>query len=127
MKVKPKRPHKLHIKKGDTVIVMRGKEAPTRDENGKMIYTKGRVLKVFPNEQRALVEGCNMVKKHARPSQDNPQGGIIEQEGPIHISNLMLEDPKTKEPTRIGYKFVEGKKGTKKVRYAKKSGEILDK
>ncbi|GGA53768.1 50S ribosomal protein L24 [Kroppenstedtia guangzhouensis] len=122
-----KRPNKLHVKKGDTVIVMRGKDAPTRDKNGKMIYTKGRVLKVYPAERRALVEGVNMVKKHSRPSQDNPQGGIIEQEAPIHISNLMLEDPKTKEPTRVGYKFIEGKGGKQtKVRYAKKSGEVID-
>jgi large subunit ribosomal protein L24 len=110
------------------VIVMRGKEAPYFDENGKKVYTRGRVIKVFPKTNRALVEGVNMVKKHARPSQANPQGGIIEQEAPIHISNLMIEDPKTKEPTRIGYKFIEGKNGEKvKVRYAKKSGEILDK
>ncbi|OYD06605.1 50S ribosomal protein L24 [Paludifilum halophilum] len=118
----------MHIKKGDTVIVLRGKDAPTRDKNGKMVYTKGRVLKVYPNEQRALVEGVNMVKKHTRPTQDNPQGGIIEQEAPVHLSNLMVEDPQSKEPTRIGYKFVEGKGGKqKKVRYAKKSGEALDK
>ncbi|MFC4075403.1 50S ribosomal protein L24 [Salinithrix halophila] len=123
-----KRPNKLHIKQGDTVIVMRGKEAPTRDKDGKMVYTKGRVLKVYPKENRALVEGVNMVKKHTRPSQDNPQGGIVEQEAPIHVSNLMVEDPKTKEPSRIGYKFVDGKGGQqKKVRYAKKSGEALDK
>lgn len=125
--MKVKRPNKVHIKKGDTVIVMRGKDAPTRDKNGKMIYTKGRVLKVFPKDSRALVEGVNMVKKHSRPTQDNPQGGIIEQEAPIHVSNLMLEDPQSKEPTRIGYKVTEGKGGKqKKVRYAKKSGEILD-
>jgi large subunit ribosomal protein L24 len=123
-----KKPNKLHIKAGDMVIVMRGKEAPYFDENGKKVYTRGRVIKVFPKTNRALVEGVNMVKKHTRPSQANPQGGIIEQEAPIHISNLMIEDPKTKEPTRIGYKFIEGKNGEKvKVRYAKKSGEILDK
>ncbi|MFD1428211.1 large subunit ribosomal protein L24 [Kroppenstedtia sanguinis] len=122
-----KRPNKLHIKKGDTVIVLRGKDAPTRDKNGKLIYTKGRVLKVYPAERRALVEGVNMVKKHSRPTQDNPQGGIIEQEAPIHISNLMLEDPKTKQPTRVGYKFIEDKGGKQtKVRYAKKSGEVVD-
>ncbi|WP_091838008.1 50S ribosomal protein L24 [Marininema halotolerans] len=117
----------MHIKKGDTVIVMRGKEAPTRDKDGKTVYTKGRVLKVFPNEGRALVEGVNMVKRHTRPSQINPQGGIIEQEAAIHISNLMIEDPKKKVPTRIGYKMIDGKNGQKKVRYAKKSGEVLDK
>lgn len=120
--------NKFHIKSGDTVIVMRGKEAPYFDENGKKVYTKGRVIKVFPKENRALVEGVNMVKKHSRPSQANPQGGIVEKEAPIHLSNLMIEDPKTKQPTRIGYKFVEGKNNKqKKVRYAKKSGEILDK
>ncbi len=120
--------NKLHIKKGDIVIVMRGKEAPYFDDNGKKVYTKGRVIRVLPKENRVIVEGVNMVKKHARPSQANPQGGIIEMEAPIHVSNVMIEDPKTKEPTRIGYKWVEGKNGEKKkVRYAKKSGEILDK
>lgn len=88
--------NKVHIKKGDIVIVMRGKEAPYF-EDGKKVYTKGRVIKVFPKENRALVEGVNMVKKHSRPTQANPQGGIIEKEAPIHISNLMIEDPKTKE------------------------------
>ncbi|WP_124728607.1 50S ribosomal protein L24 [Staphylospora marina] len=118
----------MHIKKGDIVIVMRGKEAPYFDDNGKKVYTKGRVIRVLPKENRVIVEGVNMVKKHARPSQANPQGGIIEMEAPIHVSNVMIEDPKTKEPTRIGYKWVEGKNGEKKkVRYAKKSGEILDK
>jgi large subunit ribosomal protein L24 len=122
-----KRPNKLHIKTGDTVLIMRGKEAPYFDGDGKKVYTKGRVIKVFPKSSRALVEGCNMVKKHAKPSQANPQGGIIEQEAAIHVSNLMLEDPKTKTPTRVGYKFVEDKKGgKKKVRYAIASGEILD-
>jgi large subunit ribosomal protein L24 len=109
------------------VIVMRGKEAPYF-ENGKKVYTRGRVIKVLPKQNRVLVEGVNMVKKHTRPSQANPQGGIIEKEAPIHISNVMIEDPKTKEPTRVGYKFIEDKNGEKKkVRYAKKSGEILDK
>jgi large subunit ribosomal protein L24 len=120
-------PNKLHIKKGDIVIVMRGKEAPYFG-NGKKVYTKGRVIRVFPKEVRALVEGVNLMKKHTRPSQAYPDGGILEKEAPIHLSNLMVEDPKTKEPTRVGYKFVEGKDGQrKKVRYAKKSGEILDK
>ena len=70
-----------------------------------------------------IVEGVNIVKKHAKPSQDNPQGGIIEYEAPIHASNVMTIDPKTGEPTRVGYKIVDGKK----VRIAKKSGEVLDK
>jgi large subunit ribosomal protein L24 len=122
-----KRPNKLHIKTGDTVIVMRGKEAPYF-QDGKKVYTKGRVIKMLPKEGRALVEGVNMVKKHSRPTQANPQGGIVEKEAPIDVSNLMIEDPKTKQPTRIGYKFIEGKNGEqKKVRFAKKSGEILDK
>jgi large subunit ribosomal protein L24 len=122
-----KRPNKLHIKTGDTVIVMRGKEAPYF-QDGKKVYTKGRVIKMLPKEGRALVEGVNMVKKHSRPTQTNPQGGIVEKEAPIDVSNLMIEDPKTKQPTRIGYKFIDGKNGEqKKVRFAKKSGEILDK
>jgi large subunit ribosomal protein L24 len=124
-----KKPNKLHIKKGDMVIIMRGKDKPRKKKkDGSIEYSKGRVLKVFPKENRVLVEGCNMVTKAARPSQANPQGGLIEIEAPIHISNVMIEDPKTKEPTRVGYKFVEDKNGkTKKVRYAKKSGTILDK
>jgi large subunit ribosomal protein L24 len=122
-----KRPNKLPIKTGDTVIVMRGKDAPYF-QDGKKVYTKGRVIKVLPKEGRAIVEGVNMVKKHSRPTQTNPQGGIVEKEAPIDLSNLMIEDPKTKEPSRIGYKFIDGKNGEqKKVRFAKKSGEILDK
>src|SRR5690606_17342456 len=109
-----KRPNKLHIKAGDTVIVLRGKDAPTRNNDGQVVYTRGRVLQLVPKGPRALGEGGKMVKKHTPPSPENPQGGIIEVEAPIHISNLMLEDPKTKEPTRIGYKFVEGKDGKMK-------------
>ena len=77
----------------------------------------------YPKKDRVLVEGVNIVKKHSKPSQMNPQGGIISQEAPIHVSNVMPIDPKTGEPTRVGYKVVDGKK----VRVAKKSGEILDK
>jgi len=106
--------HKLHVKKGDTVIVISGKD------KGK----KGRVLQAYPKESKVLVEGINMVKKHARPSQANPQGGILTQEAPIHSSNVMPVDPKTGEPTRIGHKVLEN---GKKVRIAKKSGEVLDK
>jgi large subunit ribosomal protein L24 len=83
---------KLHIKKGDTVIVITG------NYKGQ----KGRVLEVIRNNDRAIVEGVNLVKKHTKPNADNPQGGIIEQESSIHISNLMLVDPKTGERTRIG-------------------------
>ncbi|WP_228441327.1 50S ribosomal protein L24 [Novibacillus thermophilus] len=106
--------HKLHVKKEDTVMVISGKD------KGK----KGRVLKTYPRENRVLVEGVNMVKKHVRPSQQNPQGGIVEQEAPIHASNVMLIDPKSGEPTRIGYKVLDN---GKKVRIARKSGEPIDK
>ncbi|WP_025028096.1 50S ribosomal protein L24 [Caldalkalibacillus mannanilyticus] len=103
----------MHVKKGDTVIVISGKD------KGK----KGRVITAFPKANRVLVEGVNMVKKHAKPSQTNPQGGIINQEAAIHVSNVMPVDPKTGNATRVGYKEVNGKK----VRIAKKSGEALDK
>jgi large subunit ribosomal protein L24 len=103
----------MHVKKGDKVQVISGKD------KGK----QGVVLAAFPKKNRVLVEGVNIVKKHAKPSQANPQGGIITKEAPIHVSNVMPLDPKTGTPTRVGYKVVDGKK----VRYAKKSGEILDK
>ncbi len=102
---------KLHIKKGDTVIVNSGVN------KGK----EGKVLQVFPDKQRAIVEGINMVSKHTKPNTDNPQGGIIKKEAPIHISNLNVKDPSTGKPTRIGRKLVDGKL----VRYAKKSGEEI--
>ena len=104
----------MHVKKGDTVIVIAGKD------KGK----KGRVLAAYPKKERVLVEGINLVKKHTRPSQTNPQGGIVTKEAPIHVSNVALIDPKTGTATRIGYKVLEN---GKKVRYAKKSGEIIDK
>lgn len=106
--------NKLHVKKGDQVIVITGKD------KGK----KGRVLAAYPSEGRVLVEGVNLVKKHQKPNQANPQGGIITKEAPIHSSNVMLIDPKSGQPTRVGYKVLEN---GKKVRYAKKSGEIIDK
>lgn len=103
---------KLHIKKGDTVKVLAGNSA------GKT----GTVLKVLVKEQRAIVEGLNMVSKSQKPNAQHPQGGIIKQEAPIHISNLNVVDPKTGEATRIGRKLnAEGKL----VRYAKKSGEEI--
>jgi large subunit ribosomal protein L24 len=105
---------KLHVKKGDQVIVLTGKD------KGK----KGRILEAYPSEQRVLVEGVNIVKRHTRPNPTNPQGGIIEKEAPIHVSNVAIVDPKTGGPTRIGKKILSD--GTK-VRYAKKSGEVLDK
>lgn len=104
---------KMHVKKGDKVMVIAGKD------KGK----QGVILEAYPKESRVLVEGVNIVKKHAKPSQDNPQGGILNQEAPIHSSNVMPIDPKTGEPTRVGYKVENGKK----IRIAKKSGEPLDK
>lgn len=104
----------MHVKKDDTVIVISGKD------KGK----KGRVLAAFPKDSRVLVEGVNLVKKHSRPSQKNPQGGIVTQEAPIHVSNVMIADPKTGSATRVGYKVLND---GKKVRIAKKSGEVLDK
>ncbi len=101
---------KLHIKKGDRVKVMVGADRGA----------EGEVLQVFPKKQRAIVDGVNIVKKHQKPMGDNP-GGIVEMPAPVHISNLMLLDPKTGEPTRIGRKMVDGKL----VRYSKKSGEII--
>ncbi|WP_342753113.1 50S ribosomal protein L24 [Shouchella clausii] len=101
----------MHVKKGDKVVVITGKD------KGK----QGTVLEAYPKKSRVLVEGVNMVKKHAKPSQDNPQGGILNQEAPIHVSNVMPLDPKTGEVTRVGYKVENGKK----VRIAKKSGEII--
>lgn len=103
----------MHVKKGDKVTVISGKD------RGK----EGTILEAYPKNDRVLVEGINMVKKHAKPSQDNPQGGILTQEAAIHVSNVMPIDPKTGEPTRVGYKVIDGKK----VRIAKKSGESLDK
>ncbi|WP_188207999.1 50S ribosomal protein L24 [Alkalibacillus aidingensis] len=103
----------MHVKKGDKVRVITGKD------KGK----EGTVLEAFPKKERVLVEGVNHVKKHTQPSQENPQGGILNQEAPIHVSNVMPIDPKTDEPTRVGYEVRDGKK----VRIAKKSGEALDK
>lgn len=103
---------KLHIKKNDTVFVNAG------ENKGKT----GRVLKVLVKDNRAIVEGINMVSKHTKPSAKNPQGGIVKQEAPIHISNLNVVDPKTGAPVRIGRKRNDD---GKLVRYSKKSGEEI--
>lgn len=103
----------MHVKKGDKVMVISGKD------KGK----QGVVIEAFPKKERVLVEGVNIVKKHSKPSQANPQGGIFDQEAAIHVSNVMVIDPKTGNPTRVGYQTVDGEK----VRVAKKSGESLDK
>ena len=104
---------KIKIKKDDTVLVKTG--------NSK--GSKGKVIRVYPKLNRALVEGVNMVSKHTKPNAENPQGGIIKKEATIHISNLMLVDPKTGEPTKIGRKKDE--KTRKIVRFSKKSGELI--
>ena len=105
---------KLHIKKGDTVYVISG--------GSKSKEKTGRVLEVDVKNQRAIVEGVNICKKATKPNAKNPQGGIVEQEAPIHISNLQVVDAKTGKPTKVGRKVTaEGKI----VRYAKKSGEEI--
>ncbi|MGN0069372.1 MAG: 50S ribosomal protein L24 [Prevotella sp.] len=103
---------KLHIKKGDTVIVLTG------EDKGKT----GKVLKVLVDKNRAYVEGVNIVTKSAKPSAKHPQGGFVKQEAPIHISNLSLIDPKSGKATRIAVKVNED---GKKVRISKKSGEEI--
>ena len=102
---------KLHIRKNDTVMVLAG------EDKGKT----GKVLKVLVKENRAIVEGVNIVSKSAKPSAKHPQGGIIKQEAPIHISNLSLIDPKSGKPTRIAVK----REGKNVVHIAKKSGEEI--
>ena len=104
---------KIKIIKNDTVLVTTG--------NSKGI--KGKVVKVFPKENKAVVEGVNLVSKHTKPNAANPQGGIIKQEAKIHISNLMLIDPKSGKPTKVGRKRDE--KTGKLVRVAKKTGEVI--
>ena len=102
-----------HVRKGDMVGVVAGKERGKR----------GKVLRVLPAEGRVLVERLNMMKKHQRPTQKLRQGGIIEREAPLHLSNVMLVDPRTDTPTRVGVRLLTD---GKKARIAKKSGEIID-
>ena len=105
----------MHVKKNDIVVVISG------NSKGK----EGKVLKVFPEKNRVIVEGVNIMKRHTRPSQSNPQGGVVQREAPIHSSNVMLKDPKSGQKTRIGYsRTVDAVSGKKKVmRIAQKSGE----
>ena len=103
---------KLHVKKGDTVLVLSG------NDKGK----QGKVMSVDLKSQRAIVEGVRIISKHTRPNAEHPQGGIIKQEAPIHISNLMVVD-KSGKPTRIGHKKDE--KTGKSIRYSKRTGEII--
>lgn len=104
---------KYHIKKNDSVMVIAGKE------KGKT----GKVLRIIPKKDRAIVEKLNMVKRHMRPGQYSRQGGIVEKESGIHISNLMLVCSKCTDPTRVGVKILEN---DQKVRYCKKCGEVID-
>ena len=104
---------KLKIKKDDTVVVIAG------TSKGK----EGKVIKILPATNRVIVEGVNLISKHTKPNAANPQGGIVKQEAAIHISNLMIVDPKSGEATRVGRKIDE--KTGKLVRFAKKSGEVI--
>lgn len=101
----------MFIKKNDKVKVIAGKD------KGK----EGTVEKVFPSKERVIVKGVNIVKKHQKPTNANPNGGIVEVEAPIHVSNVMLIDPLNNEPTRVGFKIEDGKK----VRVSKKTGKTL--
>ena len=102
---------KLKIKSGDTVRVIAG------DHKG----SEGKIVRVLREKNKAIVEGVNMVSKHTKPSAKNPQGGIVKKEAPIHVSNLSLIDPKSKEATKVGFK----QEGDKKVRFSKKSNQVL--
>ena len=101
------------IKKGDKVVVLTGRD------KGK----SGEVRAVSPAEGRAIVEGVNLVKRHTKPSQQNPEGGILTKEAPIQLSNLAVADPKDGKPTRVGFKVLED---GRKVRFAKRSGDLID-
>jgi large subunit ribosomal protein L24 len=105
-------PTKLKIKKGDKVVVLAGRD------KGK----KGEIVKVFPSENKAVVRGINVVRRHQKQSASR-EGGIISKEAPIHISNIAVEDPKDGEPSRVGFRILED---GRKVRFAKRSGELID-
>lgn len=102
---------KMRIKKSDTVIIIAGKD------KGK----KGKVLKAFPKTKKVVVEKVNFIKKHTRPTNQNPQGGIIEREAPIHVSNVQLFNEKLNQPTRAVFKVI----GDKRIRVCKKSGDEI--
>ena len=104
------------IRKDDTVIVLAGKD------KGK----SGKVIKVLPSDERVVVEGVNMVKRHTKPDMAHPNGGVIAKEAAIHISNVALRDPKTGKPTRVGFKTVGEGAAARKVRIAKGSGVQID-
>ncbi len=104
---------KTKIKKGDTVVILTGRNKGS----------KGEVLQVMPEERRVVVQGVNIATKHVKPSQENPQGGLVKSERAIHVSNVALADPKTGAASRVGYKIL---KDGKKVRVARKSGETVE-
>ena len=113
----------MQIKTGDTVVVIAGKDKFTKDKKGNLTATTGKVLRVYPATNKVVVEGVNKVKKHKKPTQANPDGGIVEEEAPIDASNVMLLNPKTNKPVRVGVKVVEDPKTgkSKKIRVAKDS------
>lgn len=107
----------MFVRKDDSVVVISG------DDKGK----SGKVLKVFPAEQRVIVEGVNLIKRHTKPTQKNPQGGILQKEAPIHVSKVMLVDPKDGKPTRVGFAHVidPASNKKKKMRVSKNTGEMF--
>jgi len=117
MERKSNKQPKLHIRKGDLVRVIAGDDKSTADR-----VRQGKVLEIYPEKNRALVEGINLVTKHQKPSAGKPEGGIKKVEAPVHISNLMLVDPASGKPTRTGRKLND--KG-KLQRFSKKTGEFI--
>ncbi len=111
MKKDDKKKQKMHVKKGDTVVII----------SGKYKGVKGKVLKSFPATQRVIVEKVNFIKRHTRPNQKNQQGGIVEKEAPIHVSNVKLFNDKINEVTRAVYKVM----GDRRVRVCKKTGDEI--
>ena len=112
MTKKARKGSKLHVRKGDTAMVIAG------NDKGK----KGKVLEVIISKQRAIIEGVNMITKHVKPSANNPEGGIEKTEAPIHLSNVMVIDPSTGEPTKTGRKLNDD---GKLQRFSKKTGELI--
>ncbi len=110
------------FKKGDRVMVVAGEQRPRKGQDGKKKPVVGQILKVYPDEDRVLVSGVNMIKRHTKQSARS-QGGIVTKEAPVHVSNIAHVDPKSGEATRIGFKTLQD---GRKVRYAKKSGEVID-
>ncbi len=103
---------KLKLRRGDSVVVLAGRDKGKR----------GEIVKMFPADNKAVVQGVNLVRRHQKQSASQ-EGGIISKEAPIHLSNLAIEDPKDGEPTRVGYRILDD---GRKVRYAKRSGEVID-